>query len=292
MNKGFVMRKVLWINNVNTQEGENFIFHALPQVGFSVDWVRTWERAVDLLTSEDVRQEYAIIFLPVNSGGRGIGIIQHLKEQGISTPIFAFNDIEQLPGGEKDTTALFLEGNEDTAAVEALNAGADHFQLLGSFGSDGLIAHTQALLRRSNHLKGKSESCLCFGDMRINVSSQEITIGPQRLLFNRAQSNVVCWFARNLDRVFPVDVIHEHISSSNGGAPPKSNAVCVFILRVRDIMAKNLGISRAETPIVSGWRKGGGSTGYGMISPQEWSKNKTLPRAFFEGDVSKQQKEV
>jgi len=111
--------------------------------------------------------------------------------------------------------------------VEGLDAGADDY-LVKPFQMEELIARIKALLRRS---AGVAQPVMIFGPIRINTSSQQVSVGGSVLELTAYEYKVLEYLTMHAGQVISKTVLTEHIYAQDYDRD--SNVIEVFVGRLR-----------------------------------------------------------
>jgi DNA-binding response OmpR family regulator len=146
----------------------------------------------------------------------GLAVCEHIRNEGITTPI------------------MFLTGHYHIRdKVKALNAGADDY-VLKPFSSHELLARVRALMRRYvGHYK---EDTIIIDGLSIDTIHRTVVRDERRIRLRRKAFDLLAYLARNKDRVLTRDMIMEHVWESLGDEA--SNTVDVHIKYLRDKIDK------------------------------------------------------
>jgi len=84
--------------------------------------------------------------------------------------------------------------------VEALDAGADDY-LTKPFGVNELLARVRVALRHSQQTAGTGTPVIEVGDLRLDLSRREVTLGGQELRLTPIEYRLLAYLAQNAGRV-------------------------------------------------------------------------------------------
>lgn len=135
----------------------------LSQDGYTVDWLKDGEAGQRALKSERFDLIVLDLGLPKMSG---LGLLQHLRAEGDSTPVLILTARETV---------------EDR--VKGLDSGADDY-LTKPFDLDELTARVRALLRRSS---GRADTTLTYGNITLDPASHTVTVDDSPINFPRRE---------------------------------------------------------------------------------------------------------
>ncbi len=140
----------------------------------------------------------------------GISICQRLRRDGCQAPI------------------LILTGrNTSEDKVTSLNIGADDY-VVKPFDQAEFIARVQALLRRGNI---NNQPILQWGEIQLDPSQHSVTCYSHPLSLTPKEYGILELFLRNVDRVFSLGMIIDHVWP--GEEIPGDEAVRVHIKGLR-----------------------------------------------------------
>lgn len=140
----------------------------------------------------------------------GFSVCQHLRRQGISTPILML-------------TARYQEGDK----VRGLDSGADDY-LAKPFGYPELHARIRALIRRSHGLSGSE---INVGSLCVNTSTKTVIYEDQEIPLTSKEYGIIEYLAINKNGIVTQEMLEEHIWGSENGI--FSNVIEVIISRLR-----------------------------------------------------------
>jgi two-component system, OmpR family, alkaline phosphatase synthesis response regulator PhoP len=120
------------------------------------------------------------IMLP---GYSGLEILTELREHGEDVPVLVLSSLDALDN-----------------KVEGLDLGADDY-VTKPFELPELLARVEAMLRRRD-VNSKAEPPISFGEVVIDVSGREITVGTSRIELSAKEFDLLCLLARSPGRAF------------------------------------------------------------------------------------------
>lgn len=129
---------------------------------------------------------------------------------------------------------LFLTARIETAdKIKGFNVGADDY-IVKPFDIDELGARVAAHLRRENRKQGQSVLRF-FGDMAIDYSKHNITIGDTAVILSKKEFNIVELLSQNPGQVFDRERIYEVVWGLEGDG--NSDTIMEHIRKIRSKFA-------------------------------------------------------
>lgn len=129
---------------------------------------------------------------------------------------------------------LFLTARIETAdKIKGFNVGADDY-IVKPFDIDELGARVAAHLRRENRKQGQSVLRF-FGDMAIDYSKHNITIGDTAVILSKKEFSIVELLSQNPGQVFDREHIYEVVWGLEGDG--NSDTIMEHIRKIRSKFA-------------------------------------------------------
>lgn len=129
---------------------------------------------------------------------------------------------------------LFLTARIETAdKIKGFNVGADDY-IVKPFDIDELGARVAAHLRRENRKQGQSVLRF-FGDMAIDYSKHNITIGDTAVILSKKEFSIVELLSQNPGQVFDRERIYETVWGLEGDG--NSDTIMEHIRKIRSKFA-------------------------------------------------------
>ncbi|KJK34946.1 transcriptional regulator [Streptomyces variegatus] len=137
-----------------------------------------------------------------------------------------------------DTTPILMLTARDTVGdrVTGLDAGADDY-LVKPFELDELFARIRALLRRSSYAAGigvadpADEDALTFADLRMDLSTREVTRGGRQVELTRTEFTLLEMFLAHPRQVLTREQILKAVWGFD--FEPSSNSLDVYVMYLR-----------------------------------------------------------
>ncbi|MFJ3232190.1 response regulator transcription factor [Streptomyces sp. NPDC086787] len=137
--------------------------------------------------------------------------------------------------GTGETTPILMLTARDTVGdrVTGLDAGADDY-LVKPFELDELFARIRALLRRSSYPSaeaGGQDEILAFGDLRMDVTTREVTRGGREVELTRTEFTLLEMFLAHPRQVLTREQILKAVWGFD--FEPSSNSLDVYVMYLR-----------------------------------------------------------
>lgn len=140
----------------------------------------------------------------------GIGIIEHIRQKGIKTPVLLLTAKDQVHD-----------------RVTGLDAGADDY-LIKPFAFDELLARIRALLRRPTETKGQ---ILEVGDLTLDTINYEVKRAGKVITLSSKEFALLEYLMRNSGRVLNKEQIIAHVWDFESDVLPNTVEVYIGYLR-------------------------------------------------------------
>lgn len=129
-----------------------------------------------------------------------------------------------------DCPILFLTARTDEGSlVCGLGAGADDY-ICKPFGAAELRARVNAHLRRE---KREHVVRLCFGEIVLNLSSKQLTVGEREIFLTRGEYQICELLAKNQGQVFSREQIYEKVFGFDGESSDSTIATHIKNIRMK-----------------------------------------------------------
>ena len=199
-------RRILVVEDDPETAGQ--LVDSLTANGYQVDLAASGNDGLSRGRSD----EYAVIkidrMLPDLDG---IAVMQHLRQDGIATPILIISAL-----GEIDDR------------VRGLRAGGDDY-LVKPFAFAELLARVEALARRSSAVV--KETVLRVGDLEMDLVSRTVSRRGREIKLLPREFQLLEYLVRNEGRVVPRAMLLEHVWDLH--FDPTTNIIDVYVGRVR-----------------------------------------------------------
>ncbi|MBT8202664.1 MAG: response regulator transcription factor [Acidimicrobiia bacterium] len=183
----------------------NSLDRALRLHGYEVDLAVDGDDALTRVTTDPPDAMVLDVLMPNTNG---LDVCRRLRAIGDQTPILMLT----AQDGVKERVA-------------GLDAGADDY-LPKPFALDELLARLRALLRRTVPDPTTSD-VLEFEDLRMDLSTFEVTRGDRRIELTRTEFSLLELFMRNPRQVLTRDIINERVWGYD--FPTTSNSLEVYV---------------------------------------------------------------
>jgi two-component system, OmpR family, response regulator QseB len=178
----------------------------LVQNGYTVDWVKDGQSAIQALKSDTFEIIVLDLGLPRRSG---LEVLSTLRREGIKTPVIILTARETV---------------EDR--IKGLDAGADDY-VVKPFDLSELCARIRSLQRRST---ARPEPLLSFGNIVLDPAAHTVTKDNEQVSLSRREFALLQKFLENTGRVLSRDQLTQ---SLYGWGDVDSNALEVHIHNLR-----------------------------------------------------------
>lgn len=201
-----VRRRILVVEDDPETAGQ--LAESLSTNGYQVDLAANGNDALSRGRSTD----YAVMTIDrLLPDIDGIAVMQHLREEGIVTPVLIISAL-----GEIDDR------------VRGLRAGGDDY-LVKPFAFAELLARVEALARRSATVV--KETLLRVGDLEMDLVSRTVSRGGREIKLLPREFQLLEYLVRHEGRVVPRAMLLQHVWDLH--FDPTTNTIDVYVGRVR-----------------------------------------------------------
>jgi two-component system OmpR family response regulator len=201
-----VRRRILVVEDDPETAGQ--LAESLSTNGYQVDLAANGNDALSRGRSTD----YAVMTIDrLLPDIDGIAVMQHLREEGIVTPVLIISAL-----GEIDDR------------VRGLRAGGDDY-LVKPFAFAELLARVEALARRSATVV--KETLLRVGDLEMDLVSRTVIRGGREIKLLPREFQLLEYLVRHEGRVVPRAMLLQHVWDLH--FDPTTNTIDVYVGRVR-----------------------------------------------------------
>jgi two-component system, OmpR family, response regulator len=201
-----VRRRILVVEDDPETAGQ--LAESLSTNGYQVDLAANGNDALSRGRSTD----YAVMTIDrLLPDIDGIAVMQHLREEGIVTPVLIISAL-----GEIDDR------------VRGLRAGGDDY-LVKPFAFAELLARVEALARRSATVV--KETLLRVGDLEMDLVSRTVSRGGREIKLLPKEFQLLEYLVRNAGHVVPRAMLLQHVWDLH--FDPTTNIIDVYVGRVR-----------------------------------------------------------
>jgi two-component system response regulator QseB len=179
----------------------------LSQYGYTVDWVKDGQSALQALSSESFDMVVLDLGLPKLSG---LEVLKAVRGKNITTPVVILTARETV---------------EDR--VKGLDAGADDY-IVKPFDLDELCARLRALQRR---ISARAKPEITHGDIVLDPASHSVHVGKEELNISRREFVLLQKLLENPGRVLSRELLTQTLYG--WGYDVDSNALEVHIHNLR-----------------------------------------------------------
>ena len=199
-------RRILVVEDDPETAGQ--LVDSLTANGYQVDLAASGNDGLSLGRSD----EYAVITIDrMLPDLDGIAVMQHLRQDGIATPILIISAL-----GEIDDR------------VRGLRAGGDDY-LVKPFAFAELLARVESLARRSSTVV--KETVLRVGDLEMDLVSRTVSRRGREIKLLPREFQLLEYLVRNEGRVVPRAMLLQHVWDLH--FDPTTNNIDVYVGRVR-----------------------------------------------------------
>ena len=199
-------RRILVVEDDPETAGQ--LVDSLTTNGYQVDLAASGNDGLSLGRSD----EYAVITIDrMLPDLDGIAVMQHLRQDGIATPILIISAL-----GEIDDR------------VRGLRAGGDDY-LVKPFAFAELLARVESLARRSSTVV--KETVLRVGDLEMDLVSRTVSRRGREIKLLPREFQLLEYLVRNEGRVVPRAMLLQHVWDIH--FDPTTNIIDVYVGRVR-----------------------------------------------------------
>ena len=199
-------RRILVVEDDPETAGQ--LVDSLTTNGYQVDLAASGNDGLSHGRSDD----YAVITIDrMLPDLDGIAVMQHLRQDGIATPILIISAL-----GEIDDR------------VRGLRAGGDDY-LVKPFAFAELLARVEALARRSSAVV--KETVLRVGDLEMDLVSRTVSRRGREIKLLPREFQLLEYLVRNEGRVVPRAMLLQHVWDLH--FDPTTNIIDVYVGRVR-----------------------------------------------------------
>ena len=163
---------------------------------------------------------YDVILMDIMLGDmEGFEVIQHLREDGIQTPV------------------MIVSGrNEDYDSIYGLSIGADDY-ITKPFRPVVLGAKVKALIRRTKNMMASQSSLLECGPFTYDSSTMRFYKDGEELILSSKESALLLLFIKHPGQIYTKDMIYEQVWGTTVAID--DNAIMVYINRLRGKIEKD-----------------------------------------------------
>ena len=199
-------RRILVVEDDPETAGQ--LVDSLTANGYQVDLAASGNDGLSRGRSD----EYAVITIDrMLPDLDGIAVMQHLRQDGIATPILIISAL-----GEIDDR------------VRGLRAGGDDY-LVKPFAFAELLARVESLARRSSTVV--KETVLRVGDLEMDLVSRAVSRRGREIKLLPREFQLLEYLVRNEGRVVPRAMLLQHVWDIH--FDPTTNIIDVYVGRVR-----------------------------------------------------------
>src|SRR5688572_28629276 len=201
----------------------SFVTNGLKQAGFAVDHSGDGEEAYALASTTPYDVAIVDVMLPKMDG---ITLVQHLRRDGLKTPIIFLS----AKGSVEDR-------------VKGLQSGGDDY-ITKPFSFAELLARVQAMIRRSTHVTSEPTR-LSAADLAMDLLTREVTRAGKKIELQPREFALLEYLLRNTGKVVTKAMILEHIFDYS--FDPQTNVVDVLVHRLRSKVDKEFARKLIQT---------------------------------------------
>lgn len=179
----------------------------LTNAGYSVDWVGSAERALDVLAANSFDLAIVDIGLPRMDG---LTLTQELRASGSKMPVLILTARDALQD-----------------RVQGLDIGADDY-MVKPFELPELLARMRALLRRS---RAANSAILGFGPLEMDTANRSLTLSGQAIELGTREWTLLEYLLMQVPKPVAKALLLQTMSCTDKGI--SANAIEVYMSRLR-----------------------------------------------------------
>ena len=185
----------------------------LTQAGYTPEWVKDGETAIEALASST----FSSVILDINLPGlSGLDVLKNLRKTS-DLPVVIMTARDALD-----------------ARIEGLDLGADDY-LVKPFALPELLARLRAVTRRS---LGRSQHLIVHGDIELDTAARTVTRGGQWVKLTAREYQILALLMERMGRILSRAEIEEQIYSWDGDV--ESNTIEAAIYTIRKKLGREL----------------------------------------------------
>ena len=185
----------------------------LSQAGYTPDWVKDGETAIEALASST----FSSVILDINLPGlSGLDVLKSLRKSS-DLPVVIMTARDALD-----------------ARIEGLDLGADDY-LVKPFALPELLARLRAVTRRS---LGRSQHRIVHGDIDLDTAARTVTRAGQWVKLTAREYQILALLMERMGRILSRSEIEEQVYSWDGDV--ESNTIEAAIYTIRKKLGREL----------------------------------------------------
>lgn len=185
----------------------------LSQAGYTPEWVKDGETAIEALASST----FSSVILDINLPGlSGLDVLKQLRKNS-DLPVVIMTARDALD-----------------ARIEGLDLGADDY-LVKPFALPELLARLRAVTRRS---LGRSQHRIVYGDIELDTAARTVTRAGQWVKLTAREYQILALLMERMGRILSRSEIEEQVYSWDGDV--ESNTIEAAIYTIRKKLGREL----------------------------------------------------